>query len=382
MLLGCGDAPGNGPTGGAAGEGAAGGSAGNAGRGGNADAPMVIPSGVVPADHPYLHLMGRWDTSERGAPVSTWNTTVISATFTGTSVAILLGDGANDWTYRIDDGPEEHLVTTDALEYSLAAGLDPGTHSVRIARRTEPYFGAVTFEGLLIDPGAALLPAEVSARRIEFIGDSITAGYGNEGTAQNRATQNGFLAFGPVAARLLGAEWHVEAISGIGMYRNYGDSDPPTQPAMPAYYPRTLTYDAQSAWEHKRWQPQVVVVALGTNDYILGAPQGETFATAYTAFLDLLRDVYPQAHVFCLSPFASDEARADIQSIVTAYDDPRVYHLDPAGDVAGAHNVTERPWLDAPDGEDYIGDWTHPTVEGHAKIAEALAQEIAAKLGW
>ena len=350
----------------------------------------IEPPTQISADNPNINLVGRWDQSVPSAPTSSWGGVYLQTRFEGPSCILRLQDGNNNWTYSIDNGPQQTLVTSSESEHVLASNLADGPHSLTLTRRTEAFFGNVTFRGFVLEPGKTLLPpAALPSRKIEFIGDSITAGFGNEGTFQDRSTQNAYEAFGPKTARTLQAQWHVLGFSGVGMHRNLDDVVQPSALAMPAYVGRTLTFDPNSNWDFSRWIPDVVVIALGTNDYIentAGPVDRAGFRATYTSFLRDLRNAYPAAHIFCLSPFIAPPphtlAREDIETLVTDLADVRIYHLDPVGDTPGSDNVTTAPWLDSPDGSDYIGDWTHPTVVGHGKIAAKLEQEIRAKLGW
>lgn len=102
-------------------------------------------------------------------------------------------------------------------------------------------------EGVLESPPAR------PGRRIEFIGDSVTSGHGNNAfapCAHNAQNQDVFLyisfsllplplppslfrfinnfdsTFGPIAAATVEAEFSIVAITGKGIIRNYEDSDP------------------------------------------------------------------------------------------------------------------------------------------------------------
>jgi hypothetical protein len=66
--------------------------------------------------------------------------------------------------------------------------------------------------------------AATGTHALEFYGDSITCGYGNEGTPPcdfTAGTENNWLSWGPMTARALNASVHVEAWSGKGVVR-YG----------------------------------------------------------------------------------------------------------------------------------------------------------------
>ena len=83
-------------------------------------------------------------------------------------------------------------------------------HDVALFKRTEAFQGAVDFYGFVPGAGGALV-ATVPAvtRRIEVIGDSISAGYGNEGPDQNchftPDTENAYLAYGALAGCVIHA---------------------------------------------------------------------------------------------------------------------------------------------------------------------------------
>ena len=106
-------------------------------------------------------------------------------------------------------------------------------------------------------PSSAYLPGAAPAtRRLEVIGDSISAGYGNEGTYPcqfTSATENQYLSYEALAARALNAELYTEAWSGIGMLHNY---DGGTTDVMPDRYPRTLPERATSTWDFARFVPR------------------------------------------------------------------------------------------------------------------------------
>ncbi len=68
---------------------------------------------------------------------------------------------------------------------------------------------------------------------IEFIGDSITCGFGADtsvipcDTSTWYDQHNAYLAYGPLAARKLKTAYRLNSVSGMGMYRNWNDEDMP-----------------------------------------------------------------------------------------------------------------------------------------------------------
>jgi len=181
---------------------------------------------------------------------------------------------------------------------------------------------------------------------------------------------NAFLAYGAVTARNLDAEYLAVAYSGRGVYRNFmgGAGDP-----LPGLYLRTLPDEpASPAWDVSKYQPEVVVVNLGTNDFSPGGVDRAKYRSAYGDFLGKLRTYYPKAQIVCaIGPMLSDyypagemawtHAQADVQAVVKARNDggdKQVYYL------------AFQPQT-APYGEDY-----HPTAATHAAMATQLTAFI------
>ncbi len=146
-------------------------------------ARAAVPIG---ADDARLQYTGRIDFRQRAAPVLSWPATTIAGNFTGTSLAIRLDDrlGRNYFDVYIDgDLARPRLVAASrgSRSYRIADDLAPGRHAFLIVKRTEGEEGATVFQGVeLADGGELLAPPPRKARRIEFFGDSITSGMGNE----------------------------------------------------------------------------------------------------------------------------------------------------------------------------------------------------------
>jgi lysophospholipase L1-like esterase len=205
---------------------------------------------------------------------------------------------------------------------------------------------------------------------MEVIGDSITAGYGNEGVSPcsfSGATENHYLTYGAIAARMVQAEVHTVAWSGKGMVTNYGDD---TFEPLPEIYDRTLASEG-AAWDFS-WQPDVVVLNIGTNDFSTdGDPAEGVFVPAYVDFLAHLRDVYPGAFILAVSPtlFGAE------LTMVEGYLQDAVGQRNAAGDpdVAWA-NINVR-WIGS-------GCDGHPTVATHEGMAGELVAQLQTHLGW
>lgn len=262
-----------------------------------------------------------------------------------------------------------------SMPITLASGLSSGTHTIELVKRTEASQGEFQFLGFIFPDGSILAPPAASSRRIEFIGDSITCGYGNEGTSQYQsfttANENAYLAYGSVAARLLDADQFTIAWSGKGVIRNYGgDINEP----MPEVYPQILPWSTDPVWDYSKWIPHIVVINLCTNDYSVGIPDSTEFTTGYANLIDKVRTQYPDAMIYCaLGPMLYGDNLNSARDYITSVVD----QFNSTGDI----NVKfiEFPVQDAANG--YGEDW-HPSLITHELMANQLAQQIEYDLGW
>jgi len=330
-----------------------------------------------PAGTPALRFIGRVDTSDPAGPRFAWSGTGVIANFFGTSVGVRLS-GGQEYTVLIDGLLQPTLLSTGGLD-TLGTGLESGAHSVEIYRRTEADQGEAQLLGFDFGAGELLAPPPRSERRIELIGDSISCGYGNEGANMDCMftpdTENHYLTFGAIAAREFGAELSTVAWSGKGVVCNYGDDASSCTNPMPSYYDRILPTRADSRWDFSTWQPQAVVVNLGTNDFsTLSDPSQQDFVAAYVALLGRIRTAYPEAQILCtVGPLLGG---TDLSAART-YIDQAVQQRNQAGDAA----VTTFQLAETDPANGYGCAW-HPSLRTHEVMAEALIGALRTQMGW
>jgi lysophospholipase L1-like esterase len=362
--------------GGSSGTGAAGSAGTAADAGAPEDAAIGEDSGQPePGGEPAVRFVGRTDRREAGVVRFAWSGSGILFRFSGTSAAVRMDDPAGFYTRVVDGVEQPELQTTPGeRSYAIAGGLSDGEHQVELYRRTEAFFGVTRFYDVDLAGGELLAPPPAKSRQLEVIGDSITAGYGNEGTVATcpfeAATENHWLTYAALSARELDADLVTIAWSGKGVIYNYGDD---RNEPLPALYSRALPEDAQSHWDFARWQPDVVAINLGTNDFSTdGDPTQQEFVAAYRALLETLRAKYPNAWIMCLVPtlLGGDDLTAAEAYITEAAD---------ARTAAGDDRVVVRALEFATDG---TGCDYHPSLATHANMAAALTSELRDLVGW
>lgn len=321
-----------------------------------------------------VRVVGRTDGAT--APRFEWSGVSIQARFKGTSAAVDLDGGNNNYFEVIVDGQVQPRLTTSSgrKKLDLVTGLPDAEHDLVLWRRTEAdNFAPSQFFALDFGSGT-LLPPTVPSHKMEVIGDSITCGYGDEGAGPNCSfsfdTENNYSAYGSVAARALGADLYTECWSGKGMYRN-GDGS--TTDTMPPLWDRTIPTDSTSSWDFS-WTPDAVVIDLGTNDFAKGDP-GQAYVTAYESFLTELRGHYPNAYVFVMiGPMTSG---SDLTT-ARGYLDQVVQSRTSAGDTRISQVL-----IDPQDGNaNGLGCDYHPSVKTHALMGKTLADAMKTALGW
>lgn len=280
-------------------------------RDAGADAATEPDAGPAP-EPPSIRYIGRFDRTDPAGPRVAWPGARVLFRFSGTAATVTLDEsseytGPSRYDVSVDGQAPTLLVPADGVgTYDLAAGLADGTHTIELHRRTEALVGASRFTGFAFPGGGQLLsPPPRAERRIEFLGDSSSDGYGVECASSSGefsgATQNERKAYPYLTAKALSAEHHNLSFAGKGVSRNYNAADAETFSLL---YPRTIPEEPASAWDFSSWAPDVVFIALGGNDW--DDPDGETpppsvatFKAKYHELVALVRQKNEKAQILC-----------------------------------------------------------------------------------
>jgi lysophospholipase L1-like esterase len=184
----------------------------------------------------------------------------------------------------------------------------PGTkvHAVTIYKATEANVGTVVF----VNAEGNIAPAmNRPKKKIEFIGDSITCGMGNDtdevpcGTGDWYDQHNAYYSYAPITARALNADFVLSSVSGIGIYRNSGEEGK-TAPIMPLVYDNLYLNMDTSKKYNAAFVPDVTCIALGTND-LNDADSKKTrlpfnedaYVASYVAFINKVYTAAPKTQI-------------------------------------------------------------------------------------
>ncbi|MFB1484591.1 SGNH/GDSL hydrolase family protein [Corallococcus sp. RDP092CA] len=352
----------------------------------------------IPASDSRVQYVGRTYRSNTGVVFSHPGVTV-RARFKGDAVRMRLDDagqggdvGTNHFDVVVDGAPPRLLaVHPGPGTYLLASDLPQGPHTVELIKRTESLVGASTLLALEVRGELQEPPPRHSGLRLEFVGDSITCGYGTdvsfvpESSSSKAPTftakhQNPRRGYGWLTAQALGAEATFVCYSGHGMYRNL---DLTTSRLIPALYELAVP-DPPVPWDFSTDPPEVIVVNVGTNDTFAGSgtaaflPDEAAFKSAYRTFLARLRALHPRAHIVCtLGSMTDGFKRMEQRGVVTSvhvgdWISDLVAERQRHGDARVHRHVMamQNPFADG------VGEDWHPSAATHQKMAESLSRFI------
>lgn len=203
--------------------------------------------------------------------------------------------------------------------YSIAISDKKKIHQLTIYKATEAANGSVLFSGTT----ATIVPFKKKEKdkiRIEFIGNSITCGMGNDtkvipcDTGEWYDQHNAYWAYGPILSRSLEVDFQLSSVSGIGMYRNWNDEHI-DEPIMPEVYENLYLNKDNSKPYTFDFHPDIVSICLGTNDLSEGdgtKPRlpfnEEKYVNNYIEFIKTVYKHTPKAQIVLLnSPMVSGE---------------------------------------------------------------------------
>lgn len=344
--------------------------------------PAREPSLISPSD-PRIGVIGRVDTSRPGTLRFGYPGVTLRVRFRGPSLSLRVACTSSDshLSVRVDNRePRVVRLRGGESEVTLATGLSDAPHTVELSHRTETWLGIVTLRGFLLQAGSRLLPAESwPERRLLLIGDSVTCGEDIDRSSdckKDGATWNAPLSYGMLLSRALGAQSHLVCYGGRGLIRDWqGNSAVLNAPQF--FELAVASGEPQIHWDHAAYQPDLVIVSLGTNDFNLelGAlPDRERYVSAYVAFVSRIRTLHPKASVLLTEG-----------AMVNDFTDPtRPQKSRLRSYLAETVERLADPRVAVFASQYYPGDACdpHPTRDQHAAMARDLEPVVRRTLGW
>lgn len=264
------------------------------------------------------------------------------------------------------------------------------TVTVTIMKYTEPEYAVCGVESITIDSDDLLPPPAPKQRQIQIIGDSITCGFGIEGSVEdlvhNTATENPAKAYSVLTARALDADAEIIAWNGKGVFSSYigEDMEEPDQSwLLPMLYEYTDAgcckqyfhepEEAWDKWDASRLTPDLVIVYLGTNDasYTRDIPERhQEFCHAYQELLHTIHHKHPEAKILCTLGTMDPRLNETVERAVSEFSEQCP--------------ETEITYLALPlqRDEDGLGTFWHPTHATQKHAATEIVSRARKLMNW
>jgi len=256
-----------------------------------AEPTLVTYSPIIEYDR--FRFIGRMNPGDEGV---FWDYSASGIEFCGEIVGdVVLSLSCDRDTYftvyvdseRVD---ERFLATAEDESLTVASFDEVGLHTVKVLRQTEMQWSLAVLESVTVTGVLHEAPANRDIL-IEFIGDSLTSGYGNLGghsapDAGIALYEDGTKTYAFLTAEALGADANVVSCSGIGIAAGWTNFN-----EMEFYKSASFYRNRDVTYENNTKVPDLVVINLGANDLGVGSDI-DAFKIGVRELIEYVRDFY------------------------------------------------------------------------------------------
>jgi lysophospholipase L1-like esterase len=327
---------------------------------------------TIAASDSHVTRMGRTVAGDDGTVRFGYPGVTLSLAVDGTRLAVDAAGGTRSLFDVIVDGkPAGTLrLAPEMKRYDVFKDAAPGPHRVELVHRGETWLGVPSIARFTAD-GTFLAAPALPKRRLLVLGDSVTCGAIMERGADEKDMpewSNPRLSYGMLAARALDAQVQLVCYGGRGLVRSWNNRTDEFQ--LPAFYDLAIADAAHPVkWNQADYDADLILVAIGTNDFNPGIPERAAYVDTYAALLRrVLRD-HPHAQIALTEGVLlnGDKKAALIgylKDAMARVDNARVHLLAPVAYQPG----------DAVNG--------HPTTAQHAVMAAEILPQLRRIAGW
>lgn len=321
---------------------------------------------------PHIASMGRFEKTNDGSARFGYPGVSFLVAFEGKELNLEASSSGNQSYLEVTvdrEAPKVIKLSSLPTVISLVKAQAPHKHQVNIVHRSETWHGVVTLKSLSTD-GEFLAAPVLPKRKMLVLGDSVTCGEAIEridGGKKDTSWWNPSLSYGMLTAKALNAQVQLVCMGGHGLIRSWDGKT--NELNLPDYYALTIANQNNPVkWDQTRYHPDLIVSAIGTNDFSKGIPDREAYVSAYVKLLLRLLADHKQAQIVLTEGAILN---GDTKAALTDYlheaikrtADKRVHY---------AASVY------------YPGDTTdaHPTKEQHAAMAKDLTEQVKTLMKW
>lgn len=345
------------------------------------------------AEEQYVKMLGRTH-NENGILWLALSASGVEFTVKGTKCSVkIVGDSmiasednqARFAAYVDGERVVDEMITQSEVTYDVFSYEEEKEVTVRLMKVSEAANSILGIDEITVTSSEDIAPTPEKELKIEFIGDSITCGYGVDDENRNHhfstKTEDATKAYAYKTAELLDADYSLVSYSGHGIISGYTTQGKKvTAQQLPNKYECFAMSSGSGSdgfipvsvdWDFSRFVPDIIVINLGTNDNSYTGKDEELmkeYSDSYTKFIKKVRKNNADAHIICALGVMGAEL---YDAMCTAAEN----YIAETGDT----NVSTLR-LSSQDGSTgFAADW-HPTAATHDIAASELADYINATI--
>ena len=280
----------------------------------------------------------------------------------------------------------DEMILKQSQTFTIFDNADFVDGVVRIIKVSECANSLAAISEILTDGEGSISATEEKSLKIEFIGDSITCGYGVDDLVKEHhfatSTEDASKSYAYKSAQKLNADYSLVSISGWGIISGYsGNGQKASNQAFPPYYNKLgYSYGASIfakrpqniEWDFSLFQPDFVVINLGTNDASYTNKKEDRiqeYKEAYISFIKDVRAKNPDAYIICSLGIMGQDLCGAIDDVVKTY----------MGETSD-EKICSLRYAQQSMSDGIAADW-HPSEKTHEKAAVTLTAKINSILG-
>lgn len=221
----------------------------------------------------------------------------------------------------------DEIVDYERVKHRLDISSFRQGVTVRIMKLSEAQFSSFAIGKIGVYSAYSVEPSPEKEFKIEFIGDSMTCGYGIDENEYypyfTTETENFSKTYAYLTAKEFDADFSAVAFSGYGVYSGFTQGGRNASDVISKHYHKAaLIPQREHLWDFTQTENDLVVINLGTNDasYCGKSYTGrQRFTEAYVEFLKTVRVNNPRAYILCVLGDMNNSLYTSIEDAVSIY---------------------------------------------------------------
>lgn len=324
---------------------------------------ITAKTGFISASHPGIELKGFLGAVPGGREM-TWSGSGFDVRFKSNRCRLRFRSSSkSQYWIKIDGGSYKQVTVQPIVDLtSMLTDNSEKEHRLSLIKKSEPGSGTDVFSGMDLDSDNCIIPMLKSeSKKILFLGDSITVGSQTPESGQTDVMST----YAWMIRDYYDADIRIVAQSGVGVFKGWR-----TTPFLQDWNLVMEVENQTTATAGTRWQPDLIVINLGTNDSSKGV-KNEDYIRAMKELITSAAKYYSNSKILVMVPWTYGCYRNDLESLV------QNLKTEIPGGIYFA-DTDKQTWVP----ENGMSDNTHPNLAGHKVAADKLIPIIEGITHW